>query len=557
MTPTQIPLLGSLQHPGSLDLALDALRTAARIRAPGQSLELEVYDAELLPLALIEAIASALEQGVDVRVRAYRPLLVHQMSRLCLPVLAVPSEPPAAKLSECQALVFGGSANSLDKLLAIVEALPRTDASIFIVQHLAEDKPNLLDGLLKMRTQYRVLMPQHLLRIQPGTIYVAPPGFHMKLANGLVYLTRDPKVEFARPSVDALFESVAAEYGPRALAVLLCGYGQDGTAGCAAVRRAGGLVLVEDGADCDGADQMPANARKAGHIDRELPLECLTSLCAAALCPRLPIAEEPLLGLFLKALHKCSDYDYQGYERKSISRRISTLIKQYGHPSFFDYQCALFGNSQELSLLLTELSIKVTEFFRHPEQFALLRQEILPYLDSFPLIKVWSAGCATGEEAYSLAVVLDELGLAQKSRIFATDINPYALELAKSGLFPHALLPQSQANYAKTGGTRLGSYLSDQEYYLQIAPSIRERLLFHHHALGHDGVFNEFELIVCRNVMIYFDIEMQRRVLKLFAQSLHREGFLMLGPSDGLSVLAKEAGFRPDPRGQHLYRLGH
>lgn len=551
----QLRLLGALDVPGSLDQALEALCIAA----PGQSLELLVYDADLLPLVLIEALTDALERGVNVRVQAYHPLLTHQLTRLSLPVFAVPSQPPRARLDDCQALVLGGSANSLDQLLAIIEALPKSEACIFIVQHLAEDQPNLLDKLLKVRTQYRVLMPQHLVQIQPGTIYIAPPGYHMKLANGLVYLTRDPKVEFARPSVDVLFESVAAEYGPRALAILLCGYGQDGTAGCAAIRRAGGLVFTQDSRDCDGADPMPTNARKAGHSDKELMLPSLISLAAAALSPREATAKAPLLELFLKALHGCSGYDYRRYHRQSIERRITTLIKQYGYPSFFDYQRAIFGNAQEIQLLLTELSIKVTEFFRHPEQFALLRHEILPYLDSFPLIKVWSAGCATGEEAYSLAILLDELGLAKKSRLFATDINPYALELAQSGLFPRQVLAQSQANYARTiedkAEATLGRYLIDQGLYLEAAPRLKDRLLFHHHALGQDGVFNEFELILCRNVMIYFDTEMQRQVLKLFAQSLHREGFLMLGPSDGLTLMARDAGFRPDPRGQHLYRL--
>lgn len=551
MTSQHIQLLGTLQGPGCLDEALAALGAATQ----DDALELLVYDAEFLPLVLIEAITDALEKGVKVQVRAYRPLLVHQMSRLSLPVLAVPSQPIESRLDQCQALVLGGSANSLDKLLTIIEALPRSDAAIFVVQHLAEDRPNLLDELLKVRTQYQVLMPQHLLQVRPGTLYVSPPGFHMKLANGLIYLTRDPKVQYARPSLDVLFESVAAEYGPSALAVLLCGYGADGTEGCAAIRRAGGLVFLEDGRDCDGADQMPANARKAGHFDRELPLSELASLCAAALSKREPQAEGPLLGLFLKALHGSSGYDYGSYERQSLSRRITTLIKQYGYASFFDYQYALFGNPQAIQLLLTELSIKVTEFFRHPEQFALLRQEVLPYLDSFPLIKIWSAGCATGEEAYSLAMLLDELELAHKSRLFATDINPYALEMAQSGLFPLQALEQSQGNYRKAGGVDLGQHLSNQGLYLQIRPALRERLLFHHHALGHDGVFNEFELILCRNVMIYFDTQMQRKVLNLFAQSLHREGFLLLGPSDGLSLLAREAGFRPDPRGQQLYRL--
>ncbi len=213
-----LALLGALDRPDAIGEALAALAAADRT-----ALQLDVFDADHLPPALIEAIAGALDRGVAVKVRAYRPLLAHGLMRLGLPVLAVPPQPPRALLAHCRAIALGGSANSLDKILAIVEALPQSDACLFIVQHVRDDQPNLLDRLLKARTDYAVLMPQHLTPVAPGTIYIAPPGHHMKVAHGLVYLTRDRKVRYARPSIDALFESLAGEYGAELMAALLCG----------------------------------------------------------------------------------------------------------------------------------------------------------------------------------------------------------------------------------------------------------------------------------------------------------------------------------------------
>jgi chemotaxis protein methyltransferase CheR len=396
----------------------------------------------------------------------------------------------------------------------------------------------------------------------------------MKVAHGLVYLTQDRKVSYARPSIDVLFESVAAEYGASALVALLCGFGQDGVAGCAAVRAAGGCALVEDGSECAGAGVLPDSAFSAGHFDHRLKQRGIASIVAAAVAPRsrtLGVQEGPLLDLFLDAVHEHTGYDFRSYQHGTLERRISNLIVHAGFASFFDFQRAALSNPQMSQRLLTELSINVTEFFRHPEQFRQLREQVLPYLASFPLIKVWSAGCATGEEAYSLAILLDELGLLEKSRIFATDFNPYLLELARAGLFPREALHKSRANYRVSGGSDgssdagsdgvggrnddLAHHLEDRGRFLKVAERLRERVLFHHHSLGQDGGFNEFQLIVCRNVMIYFDPELQRRVFGLFAQSLHREGFLLLGPSDGLQTLARACQFKPDAAGEHLYRF--
>ncbi len=549
----RINLLGRLEHAGEVD-ELCALLA----RPDPQPVELVCFDADVLPAVVIEAMTAALDRGVDVKVRAYRPLLAFSLLRLSLPVVPVPLPAPPALLATCRAVALAGSANSLDKIIGIVERLPDSEAAIFVAQHVQEDQPNLLDKLLKLHTDYSVVMPQSLMPIQPHTIYVAPPAHHMKVAHGLVYLTRDRKISYARPSIDVLFESVATEYGADALVALLCGFGQDGVAGCAAVRAAGGCVLIEDSSDCAEATMLTEQAYRAGHFDHRLKQRGIASIVAAAVSPRsrsTTADEGPLLNDFLEAVHEHTGYDFRSYQRGTIERRITNLIQHGGFASFFDFQRAALSNPQVTQRLLTELSINVTEFFRHPEQFRLLRDEVLPYLASFPLIKVWSAGCATGEEAYSLAMLIDELGLLEKSRVFATDINPTLLDLAQAGLYPREVLQKSQNNHqVACGCNKFSGRLEDHARYLKVNDRYRERVLFHHHALGQDGGFNEFQLIVCRNVMIYFEPDLQRRVFALFTHSLHREGFLLLGPSDGLRAMALECGFKPHPAGDHLYR---
>lgn len=561
----RIHLLGRLQ--GSEEVASLCALLALPDPTP---VELVCFDAELLPTAVIAAMANALDRGVDVKVRAYRAQLAFSLLRLSLPVLPVLSsaatsptspmttQPAQARLATCRAVALAGSANSLDKIIGIVERLPQSGAAIFIAQHIQEDQPNRLDQLLKTRTDYRVLMPQHLTAVQPGTIYIAPPGHHMKVAHGLVYLTRDQKISYARPSIDVLFESVAAEYGPSALVVLLCGFGEDGVAGCAATRAAGGCVLVEDGSECAQASALPDKAFSAGHFDHHLKQRGIASIVAAAVAPRgleVSGAAAPLLDLFLEALQEHTGYDFRNYQRATLERRIANLVLQGGFASFLDLQRAVLSEPQVAQRLLTELSINVTEFYRHPGQFCELRDKVLPFLASFPLIKVWSAGCATGEEAYSLAMLLDELGLLDQSRIFATDNNPNLLTVAQAGLYPREVLQKSGDNHRLACGcAHFAQKLEDRGRYLSVAERYRERLLFHHHVLGQDGSFNEFALIVCRNVMIYFDPALQRRVFGLFAQSLHREGFLLLGPADGLHSMALACQFTPYAGSAHLYR---
>jgi len=551
----RIGLLGRLESAAEqVELLALLAEGAAGIEEP---LELDVYDADTLPAPIAEALARLLDRGSALRIVAYRPLLAHCLMRLGLPVRQVATQGALTPLEPCRALVLGGSANSLDKILHIVGHLPVSKAAVFVVQHVQENQVSLLDRLLLARTiDYSVVMPQHLTPVAPATIYVAPPGHHLKVAHGLVYVTRDRKVCHARPSIDILFESVAGEYRNQALGALLCGFGQDGVAGCAALKEAGGCVIVEDGDDCGEARVLPDAACAAGRFDHVMKCAGIASVAAAAVAGPQATPAGALLDLFLEALWRQYSYDFRGYQRDSLERRIRNMMGQFGLPGFVDFQRAVLSHRPLFDRMVAEISVGVTGFFRHPEQFRLLRENVLPYLSSFSVLKVWSAGCATGEEAYSLAILLDELRLLSRTRLFATDINHYLLELGASGLFPAAPLAASRADYLASGGPRhFDAYIEHGGRYLKVRDRWREAVLFHRHSLVDEGVFNEFQLIVCRNVMIYFDQETQRKVLDLFARSLHPDGFLVLGPRDGLIQMAREQGFVPHPGDGQIYRF--
>lgn len=557
----RVVILGGLRESDEREVLfslLDANSTQAS--GDGEMVELNFYDADTLPAEVVEALSGYLDQGGRLKIVAYHALLAHSLLRLDLPVRQVSTQHTRRLPVACRALALGGSAESLDKILAVVTHLPLSEVAIFVIQHVSENHENLLDRLLRTLTDYRVVMPQNLMPVQAGTLYVAPPGYHMKVAHGLVYLTRDRLVQFARPSIDVLFESLAAEYGDAVLAALLCGYGQDGVAGCAALKAAGSSVIVEDGKDCGAARVMPDAARDGGVYDYVFRLPAIVSVAAVTLAgdkagDKAALAG-PLLDLFLEALLAQYGYDFRGYQRDSLERRVRHLMTLFGIARFGDFQREVLSDATLFERFCAEMSVGVTSFFRHPEQFLLLREMVFPYLASFSMIKVWSAGCSTGEEAYSLAILLDELGLLERSHLFATDINQYQLELARSGLFPAAPLAVNRENYLASGGPRLfDAHFQPGGRFLKIAERLRQHVLFYCHSLVEAGIFNEFQLIVCRNVLIYFDSELQQKVLQYFASSLHVDGFLVLGPQDGLSLAAKQAGFVPYKPGSHIYRL--
>lgn len=226
-------------------------------------------------------------------------------------------------------------------------------------------------------------------------------------------------------------------------------------------------------------------------------------------------------------------YDFTGYSRASLKRRLSRLYSLDKHLSFAEFRYKTLNDNVYFKHFVEGVTVNVTEMFRDPVFYKLLRTKILPSLNTYPFIRIWLAGCSTGEEAYSIAIILKELNLLQKSLIYATDINPTVLEKAANGMFPLSQMKSYSENYIASGGTKdFSSYYSANYNLAKFDAELKQKMIFSTHNLVSDGSFNEFQLILCRNVLIYFDRPLQFNVLQLFDQSLESLGYLALGTKE-------------------------
>jgi len=259
--------------------------------------------------------------------------------------------------------------------------------------------------------------------------------------------------------------------------------------------------------------------------------------------------------LLLDGVFRHYGYDFRSYAFSSLRRRFRKRLEAEGLQTFSALQDLVLHDPEAMERLLRDMSVNVTGMFRDPTFFLALRQNVVPILRTYPFVRIWHAGCATGEEVYALAILLEEEGLYERSRIYATDMNADALEKSKAGIFPLARMREYTANYIQAGGAR-----SFSEYYTAnydaalFDPKLRRNVLFAQHNLATDTSFSEFNLILCRNVLIYFDRALKERVYKLFADSLASLGILSLGRRESLRFTAAEAEYEEfDPR-ERIYR---
>jgi chemotaxis protein methyltransferase CheR len=265
--------------------------------------------------------------------------------------------------------------------------------------------------------------------------------------------------------------------------------------------------------------------------------------------------EQIEIDLLLDCINKRWGYDFRSYARASIDRRIRHFKTLTQSTSIAAMIPEIIHNESFFSSMINIFSIPVTEMFRDPEVYLAIRQKVVPYLKTYPHIKIWSAGCATGEEVYSLAILLKEEGIYDRSTIFATDYNDVALQTAKQGIFPIARMKEFTANYQSAGGLKSFSdyYHSDQESII-INQSLKNRITFSNYNLVTDTVFGEMHLIFCRNVLIYFNSELQTRVHQLFNESLTLGGFLCLGNKESLRFSDIELYFKVCDEKMRIYQ---
>ncbi|WP_312418613.1 protein-glutamate O-methyltransferase CheR [Epilithonimonas sp.] len=247
------------------------------------------------------------------------------------------------------------------------------------------------------------------------------------------------------------------------------------------------------------------------------------------------IVKDEELEYLIKDVYDLYGYDFSLYSRASFKRRVNRICLIDKFTSFAELRYTLINEPNYLKRFIEEVTVNVTEMFRDPYFFKELRENILPQLGTYPLIRIWVAGCSTGEEAYSVAILLKEAGLYHKSLIYATDINPSVLETARAGVFPISQMKTYSENYILSGGKKdFSDYYTANYDSARFDSSLKEKMILSTHNLVSDSSFNSFQLIVCRNVLIYFDKPLQERVFKLFDDSLENLGYLALGSKETL-----------------------
>ena len=265
--------------------------------------------------------------------------------------------------------------------------------------------------------------------------------------------------------------------------------------------------------------------------------------------------EEIELQFLLEAIFQRYGYDFREYTRASLRRRVKQhlLIARYDNISAVTHD--ILHNGEAFSALLSNLTINVTEMFRDPDFYRAFRENVVPVLRTHPFLKIWHAGCATGEEVYSMAILLQEEGLYERCQIYATDIDKEVLDKAKRGIFPVRELKRYTENYKRSGGKRsLGDYCTEKYDNVIMDPGLKKNLIFADHDLATDQVFGEMQVILCRNVIIYFNRELQKRVFELFNGSLDIGGFLCLGSKESLRFSGCSDVFDKVDERQRIYR---
>lgn len=430
-------------------------------------------------------------------------------------------------------LAIGGSAGSLKKIIDIVSSLTSSGLSVFIVMHQKGDqKSNLADLLQKYTSHYNVVEAQSDMQIEPSTIYIAPSDKHMIVSGRFIFLTDSKKRNFSRPSISSTFESLSNEFKNSLLCLLVCGYGKDGSDSLKLVYENNSVIIIEDENECE-AKMMLQSAIETTYYDHIFSIEKIKEFIHNNI-NRIFFSDEELI-IFLKKINEKYEYDYSGYSLKHIKRRVNLFYTRLNSLNFNEFEQKVLEDVNIFKDLFLNISVNITTFYRNPELFKYLRHEILPKLDSFLSIRIWCAGCSSGEEPYSLAIFLKELGLYEKTTIYATDINSEILNSAKNGLYSKEAYNRFLKNYYKAGGDEsFSSYFKDYGEFVEVDDEIRKNILFFKHNLVKGEKINDFQLIFCRNVMIYFDTDLKMKVFDLFHESMDTYSFLVLGESESL-----------------------
>lgn len=431
---------------------------------------------------------------------------------------------------EVEAIGIGGSAGSLRSMVEIIKRIPYCEMSVFVVMHILPDQESRLVQILQLNAKLKVKEALNGEKVQKGYIYVAPPDLHMVVEKGVIYTLNTPKVNFCRPAIDVLFESLSKEYKESLITVLTCGYLDDGSRSLKTVKANHGTSIIQDPNECE-ANDIPLNAMATKNYDFVFDMEDIGEYLKSRL--NLTLNLEDRVVYLIKEIYKKYHYDFTDYDKNSLVRRVELLRQELGIKHFNDFEALVLSDCEIFELLFEKLSINVSEFFRDIETFKQIKNELIPILQNLSHIRIWCAGSSKGQEPYSIAMMLDEYGLLDKTIIYATDFNGIVLEQAKNGIYSLEEFEQCKTASRKIGlESSLDEWFEQKPNHVLVKEKIKKKVHFFQHNLVTDGEINEFQVIFCRNVLIYFNEKLQRKVLELIYNSLVDKGFLVLGDSE-------------------------
>lgn len=446
-------------------------------------------------------------------------------------------------------VALGASAGGLAPLIEVLRGIPAgAGLAVIVVEHLSPDLPSVLVALLQPHTPLPLIEAVDGLRIEPDRVYVITPATGLTVVHGALRVRS--ATDHSPRRIDDLFGSLAQDFGSRAVGVVLSGLGRDGSAGLRAIIEHGGIALAQ-APETAQFDSMPRCAAAIGPaVLIAAPAQIGQRLLAAAAGTK-PSAEAPadaavtsagMLAQMMRQVAVATGHDFSQYKTGTLERRVERRRAVHGSASLADYLSLLSASPQEADLLFKELLIGVTSFFRDPAMWVAAQQLALPALFEHaaqrpdPKLRAWVVGCSTGEEAYSLAMLLSELRDSNPAwrsvglQVFASDLSADAIQVARLGVYPATIAANLSAD-------RLARHFLPDKSGYRVNPALREMVLFAKHNLISDPPFSRLDLLLCRNLLIYFKSGLQQRMLALFHYLLRPGGCLLLGRAETVGRL--------------------
>ncbi len=451
----------------------------------------------------------------------------------------------AKKICEFFIVGIGSSAGGLEALESFFSCMPSANSMAFVViQHLSPDYKSLMPEILSRNTKIKVLQIQDGMKVLPGCIYLNPPKYSVTISQGQFLLKEQEKSYRINSTINTFFNSLAVEMRERAIGIILSGTGSDGTQGCRAIKEAGGLIISQDEESAK-FNGMPRSVIATNICDyiltpTKIPEKLLQYTGQTSLITINENNGQDLdhkgydtLSQIFSIINKRHSIDFSLYKQSTVLRCLERRIRICQIPNIEAYHSYLKDNLEEVDALYNSLFIGVTRFFRDKEAFEIIKTKVIPEIinskDDNAVIRVWVAGCCTGEEAYSLAILFKEyMDLVKRNiklKIFATDIDNRSIEYASAGIYPDSISEDVSLE-------RLNRYFIKKRDVYQVSKYIREMVIFSRHNVINNPPFYKIDLLTCRNLLIYFQPKLQTRILSTFQFALASQGYMFLGISE-------------------------